>query len=106
MIIYGHARMTIESPFGVAARPYTSDRRSRVDSTRIKGLREARSTLRELFPTLDKVRSRTLGRTAGDAPGHSPFVRVDFDTGFGVGRATPVTGGFVLSHVAATALPI
>jgi len=104
MIIYGQRTNDDRIAFGGRGAPYHfgSSVESRFD-TDPKVFEKLEATLRELFPTLEGSITHAWGGPLAMPRDHSPFVRVDFDTGL----ASPggYTGdGVVLSHVAATAL--
>ena len=104
LIIYGQRTNDDRIAFGGRGAPYhfASTVESRYD-TNEKVFGKLESTLRELFPTMDAAFTHRWGGPLAMPRDHSPFVRVDFDTG--LAAAGGYTGdGVVLSHVAATAL--
>ena len=104
LIIYGQRTTDDRIAFGGRGAPYHfgSTVEGRYDvNDKVFGALEA--TLRELFPSMDAAFSHRWGGPLAMPRDHSPFVRVDFDSG--LAAAGGYTGdGVVLSHVAATAL--
>ena len=104
LIIYGQRTTDNRIAFGGRGAPYHfgSSVEPRFDrNPKVFGMLE--TTLRELFPTLDAGVTHGWGGPLAMARDHSPFVRVDYETG--LASAGGYTGdGVVLSHVAATAL--
>ena len=97
------ARATTESPSAAAARPTTSDHRSRRDSTRItRSSRNSRGPCASCSRR-STGRSPTRGAVRSAMPrDHSPFGRA-WTSDSGLASAGGYTGdGVVLSHVAAT----
>jgi glycine/D-amino acid oxidase-like deaminating enzyme len=104
LIIYGQRTNDGRIAFGGRGAPYHfgSSVEPRFD-TNDKVFSKLEATLRELFPTMDGSITHAWGGPLAMPRDHSPFVRVDFDTG--LASAGGYTGdGVVLSHVAATAL--
>jgi glycine/D-amino acid oxidase-like deaminating enzyme len=104
MIIYGQRTSDDRIAFGGRGAPYHfgSSVEPRFDrNPKVFGVLE--TTLRELFPTLDAPVTHGWGGPLAMPRDHSPFVRVNYETG--MASAGGYTGdGVVLSHVAATAL--
>jgi glycine/D-amino acid oxidase-like deaminating enzyme len=104
LIIYGQRTTDGRIAFGGRGAPYHygSSVEPRFDrNPKVFAMLE--TTLRELFPTLDAGVTHGWGGPLAMARDHSPFVRVDYETG--LASAGGYTGdGVVLSHVAATAL--
>jgi glycine/D-amino acid oxidase-like deaminating enzyme len=104
MIIYGQRTSDDRIAFGGRGAPYHfgSSVEPRFDTNQ-KVFEKLEATLRELFPTLEGSITHAWGGPLAMPRDHSPFVRVDADTG--LASAGGYTGdGVVLSHVAATAL--
>ncbi len=104
LIIYGQRTHDDRIAFGGRGAPYHfgSSVEPRFD-TNEKVFTKLEATLRELFPTMDGSVTHAWGGPLAMPRDHSPFVRVDFDSG--LAAAGGYTGdGVVLSHVAATAL--
>jgi glycine/D-amino acid oxidase-like deaminating enzyme len=104
LIIYGQRTSDDRIAFGGRGAPYHfgSSVEPRFD-TNHKVFGQLEATLRELFPTMRAPITHAWGGPLAMPRDHSPFVRVDFDTG--LAAAGGYTGdGVVLSHVAATAL--
>ena len=104
LIIYGQRTTDDRIAFGGRGAPYHfgSSVEQRFDQNpKVFGMLE--TTLRELFPTLDAPVSNGWGGPLAMPRDHSPFVRVDYESG--LASAGGYTGdGVVLTHVAATAL--
>ena len=104
LIIYGQRTRDDRIAFGGRGAPYhfASTVEKRFDAND-KVFDKLETTVRELFPTMDAAFTHRWGGPLAMPRDHSPFVRVDFDTG--LAAAGGYTGdGVVLSHVAATAL--
>lgn len=104
MIIYGQRTSDDRIAFGGRGAPYHfgSSVEPRFDANQ-KVFEKLEATLRELFPTMEGSVTHAWGGPLAMPRDHSPFVRVDFDSG--MASAGGYTGdGVVLSHVAATAL--
>jgi glycine/D-amino acid oxidase-like deaminating enzyme len=104
MIIYGQRTSDDRIAFGGRGAPYHfgSSVETRFDTNR-KVFNKLEATLRELFPTMEGSITHAWGGPLAMPRDHSPFVRVDFNSG--LASAGGYTGdGVVLSHVAATAL--
>jgi glycine/D-amino acid oxidase-like deaminating enzyme len=104
LIIYGQRTSDDRIAFGGRGAPYHfgSSVEPRFDTNR-KVFDKLEATLRELFPAMSGSITHAWGGPLAMPRDHSPFVRVDFDTG--LASAGGYTGdGVVLSHVAATAL--
>lgn len=104
LIIYGQRTSDDQIAFGGRGAPYHFG--SSVEpgfDTDQRVFDKLEVTLRELFPTLDASITHAWGGPLAMPRDHSPFVRVDFESG--LAAAGGYTGdGVVLSHVAATAL--
>ena len=104
LIIYGQRTSDDRIAFGGRGAPYHFG--SSVEpgfDTDQRVFDKLEVTLRELFPTLDASITHAWGGPLAMPRDHSPFVRVDFESG--LASAGGYTGdGVVLSHVAATAL--
>jgi glycine/D-amino acid oxidase-like deaminating enzyme len=104
LIIYGQRTSDDRIAFGGRGAPYHfgSSVEKRFDTNpKVFGMLEA--TLHELFPTLEASVTHGWGGPLAMPRDHSPFVRVNYETG--LASAGGYTGdGVVLSHVAATAL--
>jgi glycine/D-amino acid oxidase-like deaminating enzyme len=104
MIIYGQRTSDDRIAFGGRGAPYHfgSSVETRFDTNQ-KIFEKLEGTLRELFPTMEGSITHAWGGPLAMPRDHSPFVRVNFDSG--MASAGGYTGdGVVLSHVAATAL--
>jgi glycine/D-amino acid oxidase-like deaminating enzyme len=104
LIIYGQRTDDDRVAFGGRGAPYHfgSSVETRFDTNQ-KVFAKLEATLRELFPTMGGSITHAWGGPLAMPRDHSPFVRVDFDSG--LATAGGYTGdGVVLSHVAATAL--
>ena len=104
MIIYGQRTSDDRIAFGGRGAPYHfgSSVEPRFDMNQ-KVFEKLEVTLRELFPTMEGSITHAWGGPLAMPRDHSPYVRVDFDSG--LASAGGYTGdGVVLSHVAATAL--
>jgi glycine/D-amino acid oxidase-like deaminating enzyme len=104
LIIYGQRTSDDRIAFGGRGAPYHfgSSVEMRFDNNQ-KVFRKLEATLRELFPTMPGAITHAWGGPLAMPRDHSPYVRVDFDTG--MASAGGYTGdGVVLSRVAATAL--
>jgi glycine/D-amino acid oxidase-like deaminating enzyme len=104
MIIYGQRTSDDRLAFGGRGAPYHfgSSVEPRFDTDH-KVFQKLEGTLRDLFPTMKGSITHAWGGPLAMPRDHSPFVRVDFDSG--LASAGGYTGdGVVLSHVAATAL--
>jgi glycine/D-amino acid oxidase-like deaminating enzyme len=104
MIIYGQRTNDDRIAFGGRGAPYHfgSSVETRFDTNQ-KVFEKLESTLRELFPTMKGSITHAWGGPLAMPRDHSPFVRVNFESG--MASAGGYTGdGVVLSHVAATAL--
>jgi glycine/D-amino acid oxidase-like deaminating enzyme len=104
VIIYGQRTSDDRIAFGGRGAPYHfgSSVEPRFDVNH-KVFEKLETTLGELFPTLEGSITHAWGGPLAMPRDHSPFVRVDFDSG--LASAGGYTGdGVVLSHVAATAL--
>ena len=104
MIIYGQRTSDDRIAFGGRGAPYHfgSSVEARFDANQ-KVFEKLEGTLRELFPAMEGSTAHAWGGPLAMPRDHSPFVRVDFDSG--MASAGGYTGdGVVLSRVAATAL--
>jgi glycine/D-amino acid oxidase-like deaminating enzyme len=104
LIIYGQRTDDGRIAFGGRGAPYHfgSSVEPQFDTNQ-KVFAKLETTLRELFPAMDGAVTHAWGGPLAMPRDHSPFVRVDFDSG--LAAAGGYTGdGVVLSHVAATAL--
>lgn len=104
LIIYGQRTSDDRIAFGGRGAPYHfgSSVESKFD-TNPKVFGKLEATLRELFPAMSGSITHAWGGPLAMPRDHSPFVRVDYDSG--LASAGGYTGdGVVLSHVAATAL--
>ena len=104
MIIYGQRTSDDRIAFGGRGAPYHfgSSVETRFDAN-AKVFQKLEGTLRELFPTMAGSITHAWGGPLAMPRDHSPFVRVNFDSG--MASLGGYTGdGVVLSHVAATAL--
>jgi glycine/D-amino acid oxidase-like deaminating enzyme len=104
LIIYGQRTSDDRIAFGGRGAPYHfgSSVEGRFDSNQ-KVFDKLETTLRELFPSMQGSITHRWGGPLAMPRDHSPFVRVDYDSG--LASAGGYTGdGVVLSHVAATAL--
>lgn len=104
LIIYGQRTTDNRIAFGGRGAPYHfgSSVEPRFDLNP-KVFAKLETTLRELFPSLDASFTHGWGGPLAMPRDHSPFVRVNYQSG--MASAGGYTGdGVVLSHVAATAL--
>jgi len=104
LIIYGQRTSDDRIAFGGRGAPYHfgSSVEARFDSNQ-KVFEKLEATLRELFPMMTGSITHAWGGPLAMPRDHSPYVRVDFETG--MASAGGYTGdGVVLSRVAATAL--
>ncbi len=104
LIIYGQRTADDRIAFGGRGAPYHfgSTIEDRYDFNH-KVFSKLEATLHELFPTMDGAITHRWGGPLAMTRDHSPFVRVDFNSG--LASAGGYTGdGVVLSHVAAIAL--
>lgn len=104
LIIYGQRTADDRIAFGGRGAPYhfgsVVEERFDTNATVFQKLNE---TLHELFPSLEASITHRWGGPLAMARDHSPFVRVDYESG--LASAGGYTGdGVVLSHVSATAL--
>jgi glycine/D-amino acid oxidase-like deaminating enzyme len=104
LIIYGQRTADDRIAFGGRGAPYHfgSVVEERFD-TNANVFQKLEATLHELFPSLDAAITHRWGGPLAMPRDHSPFVRVDYESG--LASAGGYTGdGVVLSHVSATAL--
>jgi len=104
LIIYGQRTSDDRIAFGGRGAPYHfgSSVEARFD-TNHKVFDKLEATLRELFPMMSGSITHAWGGPLAMPRDHSPYVRVDFESG--MASAGGYTGdGVVLSRVAATAL--
>ncbi|MEO9180024.1 MAG: FAD-dependent oxidoreductase, partial [Acidimicrobiales bacterium] len=104
LIIYGQRTADDRIAFGGRGAPYHfgSVVEKRFDSN-ASVFQKLDDTLHELFPSLDAAITHGWGGPLAMPRDHSPFVRIDYESG--LASAGGYTGdGVVLSHVSATAL--